>query len=47
MEQDESDKKIVQSKIDLGHNLGLKVVAEGIENNAVWNLFRKMGCDSG
>jgi EAL domain-containing protein (putative c-di-GMP-specific phosphodiesterase class I) len=47
MEQDESDKKIVQSTIDLGHNLGLKVVAEGIENNAVWSLLRKMGCDSG
>jgi EAL domain-containing protein (putative c-di-GMP-specific phosphodiesterase class I) len=47
MEQDESDKKIVQSTIDLGHNLGLKVVAEGIENQIVWDLLRKMGCDSG
>jgi diguanylate cyclase len=47
MEQDESDMKIVQSTIDLGHNLGLKVVAEGIENNVVWDLLRKMGCDSG
>jgi diguanylate cyclase (GGDEF)-like protein len=47
MEQDESDKKIVQSTIDLGHNLGLKVVAEGIENQVVWDLLRKMGCDSG
>ncbi|MDI1309948.1 MAG: EAL domain-containing protein [Methylotenera sp.] len=47
MEQDESDKKIVQSTIDLGHNLGLKVVAEGIENLIVWKLLRSMGCDSG
>ncbi|MDI1298673.1 EAL domain-containing protein [Methylotenera sp.] len=47
MEQDESDKKIVQSTIDLGHNLGLKVVAEGIENHIVWDLLRSMGCDSG
>jgi diguanylate cyclase (GGDEF)-like protein len=47
MEQNESDKTIVQSTIDLGHNLGLKVVAEGIENNVVWDLLRKMGCDSG
>ena len=47
MEQDESDKKIVQSTIDLGHNLGLKVVAEGVENIIVWDLLRDMGCDSG
>jgi diguanylate cyclase (GGDEF)-like protein len=47
MEQDESDMKIVQSTIDLGHNLGLKVVAEGIENHIVWELLRNMGCDSG
>jgi diguanylate cyclase len=47
MELDGNDMKIVQSTIDLGHNLGLKVVAEGIENNVVWNLLRKMGCDSG
>jgi predicted signal transduction protein with EAL and GGDEF domain len=47
MEQDESDKKIVQSTIDLGHNLGLKVVAEGVENHLVWKLLAGMGCDSG
>lgn len=47
MEQDENDRKIVKSTIDLGHNLGLKVVAEGIENLAVWDLLKGMGCDFG
>jgi diguanylate cyclase (GGDEF)-like protein len=47
MAQDESDKKIVQSTIDLGHNLGLKVVAEGVEDQLVWDLLQTMGCDFG
>lgn len=47
LEQDEDDKKIVKSTIDLGHNLGLKVVAEGIENKIVWDLLKEMGCDYG
>ena len=36
---------IVRSTIDLGHNLGLKVVAEGIEEEATANLLRQYGCD--
>jgi diguanylate cyclase (GGDEF)-like protein len=36
---------IVRSTIDLGHNLGLQVVAEGVEDLAVWNLLRSLGCD--
>ena len=47
MERDADDAKIVRSTIDLGHNLGLKVVAEGLENDAVWELLAKMGCDQG
>jgi diguanylate cyclase len=47
MEEDESDRKIVRSTIDLGHNLNLKVVAEGIESQAVWDLLASMGCDFG
>jgi EAL domain-containing protein (putative c-di-GMP-specific phosphodiesterase class I) len=47
MESDADDAKIVRSTIDLGHNLGLKVVAEGIENEAVWQLLAEMGCDQG
>jgi EAL domain-containing protein (putative c-di-GMP-specific phosphodiesterase class I) len=33
MEKDEGDTKIVRSTIDLGHNMGLRVVAEGIERS--------------
>jgi diguanylate cyclase len=47
MERDADDAKIVRSTIDLGHNMGLKVVAEGLENLAVWELLAKMGCDQG
>ena len=47
MEHDSDDKMIVRSTIDLGHNLGMKVVAEGIENEAVWHLLAQAGCDIG
>ncbi|MDB5840683.1 MAG: diguanylate phosphodiesterase [Herminiimonas sp.] len=47
MERDADDAKIVRSTIDLGHNIGLRVVAEGVESEAVWNLLEKMGCDQG
>ena len=36
---------IVTSTIDLGHRMGLKVVAEGVEDPAAWNLLRRLGCD--
>ncbi len=36
---------IVTSTIELGHSMGLKVVAEGVENAAAWNLLRRLGCD--
>ncbi|MEO7852497.1 MAG: EAL domain-containing protein, partial [Rubrivivax sp.] len=45
MERDRADLKIVRSTIDLAHNLGLSVVAEGIENEQVWGLLRAMKCD--
>jgi diguanylate cyclase len=47
MENDIGDTKIVRSTIDLGHNMGLRVVAEGIENEAVWRLLVALGCDQG
>ncbi|MES2047325.1 MAG: EAL domain-containing protein [Pseudomonadota bacterium] len=47
MEKDIDDTKIVRSTIDLGHNMGLRVVAEGIENEAVWHLLSALGCDQG
>jgi diguanylate cyclase (GGDEF)-like protein len=36
---------IVTSTIELGHSMGLKVVAEGVEEPAAWNLLRRLGCD--
>lgn len=41
------DDVIVRSTIDLGHNLGLRVVAEGIENTRVCDKLAALGCDSG
>jgi sensor c-di-GMP phosphodiesterase-like protein len=38
---------IVRSTIELGHNLGLKVVAEGIEDSRSYALLRGLGCDYG
>lgn len=38
---------IVRSTIELGHNLGLGVVAEGVESQAVWDRLATLGCDVG
>ncbi len=46
MDQDENDAVIVRATIDLAHNLGLKVVAEGVESNDVWDLLEMLGCDT-
>lgn len=45
LEDDFSNDAIVRSTIDLAHNLGLKVIAEGIETNVVNELLRKYKCD--
>lgn len=45
MADDKDDATIVRSTIDLGHNMGLVVVAEGIENKATWDMLNDMGCD--
>ena len=42
MATDEEISTIVRSTIDLGHNLGLQVVAEGVEDLAVWNMLRTL-----
>ena len=41
----EGDRFITQAVIDLGHNLGLEVVAEGVENQETWTRLVAMGCD--
>ena len=45
MEADEDDAKIVRSTIDLAHNLGLSVVAEGVESREVWDKLQALACD--
>jgi EAL domain-containing protein (putative c-di-GMP-specific phosphodiesterase class I) len=45
MQEDENDAVIVRSIIDLARNLGLRVVAEGVETMATWAALRDMGCD--
>ncbi|HEX9991482.1 MAG TPA: EAL domain-containing protein [Acidimicrobiales bacterium] len=45
MSSDESDATIVRSIIDLGHNLGLRVVAEGVEDEVALRRLTELGCD--
>jgi diguanylate cyclase (GGDEF)-like protein len=43
---DENDAVIVRSTVDLAHNLGYRVVAEGVEDKETWDLLNLLGCDS-
>ena len=45
MEHDRDNAIIVRSIIDLGHNLGLKVVAEGVETQEAQEMLRNFDCD--
>jgi diguanylate cyclase (GGDEF)-like protein len=45
MADDENDAAIVYSTVDLGHRLGLRVIAEGVETQATWELLAECGCD--
>ena len=44
MDEEADDVAIVRSTIDLGRNLGLEVVAEGVETQAIWDKLRELGC---
>jgi diguanylate cyclase (GGDEF)-like protein len=46
METNEKDAAIVRSAIELGHNLGLEVVAEGVESEGTWRDLETLGCDT-
>ena len=46
MTKDDNDAVIVRSTIDLAHNLGLTVVAEGVEDQDTWNLLEILRCDT-
>lgn len=45
MEEDENDKIIVQSTIDLAHNLNLIVIAEGVETASALASLKQHRCD--
>jgi EAL domain-containing protein (putative c-di-GMP-specific phosphodiesterase class I) len=40
------DDVIVRSTIDLAHNLGLQIVAEGVESRETWDRLIVLGCDA-
>jgi EAL domain-containing protein (putative c-di-GMP-specific phosphodiesterase class I) len=42
---DAGDRAIVRSTIDLAHNLGLRVVAEGVEDEEALVGLTRLGCD--
>ena len=39
------DLVIVRSTIELGHNMGLVVIAEGVETAESWDILKRLGCD--
>ncbi|MDQ6858421.1 MAG: EAL domain-containing protein, partial [Chloroflexota bacterium] len=46
MLKNSSDEAIVRSTIELAHNLGLKSIAEGVEDRATFDRLRELGCDN-
>jgi diguanylate cyclase (GGDEF)-like protein len=46
MHENPNDEIIVRSTIDLAHNLGLRVVAEGVEHEQAWHKLSALGCDA-
>ncbi len=46
MAEDENDAVIVNSIIDLAHNMGMSVVAEGVEDARTYEMLSALHCDS-
>lgn len=46
MLDDADSASIVRSTITLAHDMGLTVVAEGVENEATWAKLKTLGCDA-
>jgi diguanylate cyclase (GGDEF)-like protein len=46
MAHDENDAAIVHTSIDLAHNLGLTLIAEGVENEDILTRLTGLGCDA-
>ena len=45
MATEHADLVIVRSTLDLGHNLGLRTIAEGVEDTATCDALAVLGCD--
>ncbi len=45
MANDKKDESIVKAAVDLAHNLDLKIVAEGVEDEITLDMLSEMGCD--
>ncbi len=45
MATSDADAAIVRTVIDLAHNLGKQVCAEGVENEETWKMLQTLGCD--
>ncbi len=45
MTEDDKDHLLVRSAVELGHNLGLSVVAEGVEDEKTMHALNGLGCD--
>jgi len=45
MREDTNDAMIVRATVELGKNLGLRVVAEGVEDRETWDQLSAFGCD--
>ncbi|MEX2648760.1 MAG: bifunctional diguanylate cyclase/phosphodiesterase [Alphaproteobacteria bacterium] len=46
MAQNNEDSVIVRALVDLGHRLGQRIVAEGVEDEATWQNLKSWGCDA-
>jgi EAL domain-containing protein (putative c-di-GMP-specific phosphodiesterase class I) len=46
MHENKTNAVIVHATIELGHNLGLSVIGEGVESGAMFDRLRELGCDA-
>ena len=47
LDSDEECRSITETSILLAHKLGMRVVAEGIETESIWNMLQDFDCDIG
>lgn len=45
LEDQERNQKLVKSMISMTHDLGYRVVAEGVETAAAYEMLQQLGCD--